>query len=184
MILDTGNTNPIQPCLPFKVGMRVRRGISQHTVSNSMLDVSKVEKYNPKIQEIQPINTRNTVQKYKKYNPKIQEIQSINTIEVAQTQGEWQERSSIPVYRHLMASNTLVVGENLKLHSFNLVDFRFCFFPICICIYIYILMLTLSTLVGRNSMAALFKVTTVKEKREAPWKLFLFNQRVEIYKVQ
>ena len=36
-ILDTGNTNPIQPCFPFKVGMRVRRGISQHTVSNSML---------------------------------------------------------------------------------------------------------------------------------------------------
>ena len=72
--------------MPFKVGMRVRRGISQHTVSNSMLGVGKVEKYNPKIQEIQPINTRNTVQKYKKYNPKIQEIQSTNTIEVAQTQ--------------------------------------------------------------------------------------------------
>ena len=31
------NTNPIQPFLPFKVGMRVIRGISQHTVSNSML---------------------------------------------------------------------------------------------------------------------------------------------------
>ena len=37
-------TNPMQPFVPFKVGMRVTRGINQHTVSNNMLGRNELEK--------------------------------------------------------------------------------------------------------------------------------------------